>query len=250
MNHKLAAINFLFLALIGFSILALAVGYFQIKKIIYSPFATPKSSKQTADVQKLLAEAQKQDTDKDGLPDFEELYKYRTSANIADSDSDNFSDKEEIEAGSNPLNALSTPQNKQVLEPNLEEQVFSLIKQGVSEGQNQAEPSIGNEPTSQEIRDFLVKKGGLAQEIVDKIDDKALLELYNETKTETGLSFEALGQAEAQNESEQTQPFLENLEALTPAEIRQLLIANGADAQTLEQVDDQTLKMLFLEAVK
>jgi hypothetical protein len=43
-----------------------------------------------------------QDTDFDGLSDFEEVYIYRTNPNSADSDVDGFSDKDEINNGYNP----------------------------------------------------------------------------------------------------------------------------------------------------
>ena len=48
------------------------------------------------------------DTDKDGLSDFDELYLYRTSPYIADSDSDGVNDAEEIKRGTNP----SCPEGK------------------------------------------------------------------------------------------------------------------------------------------
>src|SRR3989339_1853572 len=49
-----------------------------------------------------LAQLQSQDSDKDGLNDFQEQYVYSTSPYLADSDSDNISDMDEITNGTNP----------------------------------------------------------------------------------------------------------------------------------------------------
>ena len=43
------------------------------------------------------------DSDYDGLPDFVEVYMYRTNPYSADSDNDGFSDKDEIKSGYNPI---------------------------------------------------------------------------------------------------------------------------------------------------
>src|SRR3990167_3984046 len=42
------------------------------------------------------------DTDTDGLVDYDELYVYKTSPYIVDSDSDGFDDKQEVYSGNNP----------------------------------------------------------------------------------------------------------------------------------------------------
>lgn len=252
MKYKSAAINYLLLGLIGFSIFALAVGYFQIRGSIYKPFVRPKKMARI-DQATVIARLQEQDTDEDGLSDFDESYIHGTSIYLPDSDSDGFSDKEEIEAKSNPLNALSTPYNKIVAESNLEEQIVSLDTQSSKSGGPLS-------ASAQEIRDLLVNQGGLDREAVDKIDDKTLLELYNETKAETGIGLEEISQLRniaslSPNQGEEKidenlQQILENLENMTPQEIRQLLILNGMDEKLLNQFDDEMLKKIFLEAIK
>jgi len=59
-----------------------------------------------------------EDNDGDGLLDFDEVFTHNTDPANHDSDGDGFNDGEEIEFGSNPLNALSLP-------PNLVEVVFA-----------------------------------------------------------------------------------------------------------------------------
>jgi len=253
MKSNSATTNYLLLGLICFSILVLGLGYFQIRYIIFSPFADQKIKKPVVDLQKLLVKAQNLDTDHDGLTDFEETYKYHTSIYLPDSDSDGFSDAEEIKNQSNPLNSESTPLNKKVAESNLEQTFEAVAKEGLLNEQKEVNP--------QEIRDLLVQKGGLSKETVDKIDDKTLLELYNETKAETGFGLEDISQlgqsiqpnsvsSGSKSNEEFNQFWLKNLEQLTPSEIRQFLVSNGMDAKLLEQIDDQTLKQVFLNALK
>jgi len=223
--------------------------YVKFRTMIFGPFRNIKNSTQvTADIQTLLAQAQNQDTDQDGLTDFYEKV-YKTSANLPDTDSDGFTDKEEVDAGSNPLDPSSTPLNKTKTEGNLQ-QTFDNLQQA-------QQLTGGAEMTPAQIRDLLVNNGGLTQDAVDKIDDKTLLEMYNNTKQETGINPENLTQTDASSASPsvaqnpaQSLGSMSDLQQLTPAQIRQLLLDNGASADTLNQVDDQTLRVIFLQAVQ
>ncbi|MGC9049130.1 MAG: hypothetical protein ACP5IX_02855 [Patescibacteria group bacterium] len=108
--------------------------------------------------------------------------------------------------------------------------------------------------------------------------EKTLLKLYNETKAETGLDLENISQLnqftlpsnesalpispssdiiskksspdQSQSENIAQSLLLKNLEQLTPSEIREILISGGMDAKLLEQIDDQTLKKIFLDVLK
>ncbi|MCX7779176.1 MAG: thrombospondin type 3 repeat-containing protein [Patescibacteria group bacterium] len=242
--------------LIGLALLAiftLFFGFFRIKESIQGPFRVPKYENKLTneEIQSLLAQ---RDTDKDGLSDVDEVFKYKTSIYLSDSDSDNYPDKEEIEAGSDPLNPKSTPLKK------------------VAEGSKIEEKK---ELTVEEIKEILIQ-AGLPKETLDKVDDETLKKLYNETIQETGIDPEELKKqlssglgkldfskiiAEQQklinlsitNTPPTNQPFAENLtgfENLDPATIRQLMLSVGADKTTLDQIDDATLKNLFLQAVK
>lgn len=242
-NTKLKPNKYLVWGLIILILVFILGAYANFRTMIFGPFRNVKTSTQaTADIQTLLAQDQNQDTDHDGLTNFQEEYVYHTSAYLADTDSDGFSDKEEIGAGSNPLDPNSTPLNKNKTEGNLQ--------------QNQSTSST-SEMTLAQIRDLLVNKGLFTRDAVDKIDDKMLLEVYNETKQQTGINPENLTQNNASSASPsaaqnpaQTLGSLSDLEQLTPAQIRQLLLDNGVAADTLNQVDDQTLKAIFLQAVQ
>jgi hypothetical protein len=224
--------------------------YVKFRVMIFGPFKNIKTSAQaTADIQSLLAQSQNLDTDHDGLTDFNERYVYYTSANIADTDSDGYSDKEEVDAGSNPLDPNSTPLNKTKTEGNLQ-QTFDNLQQA-------QQMTAGTEMTPAQIRDLLVNKGGLARDTVDKLDDKTLVEMYNKTKQETGINPENLtqnsqsvGSPSSTQNSLQTLNSIADLQQLTTQQIRQLLLDNGVSADTLNQVDDQTLKTIFLQAIQ
>lgn len=90
-----------------FGILAVGLGFLQMRNTIYGPFIIRLSDKTDTDNQEasLLndeARLQSIDTDQDGLNDFEELNFYETSPYLADTDSDGLNDKVEIEKGGNP----------------------------------------------------------------------------------------------------------------------------------------------------
>jgi len=225
------------LFLIIFSILIILFSYFQIKEKIQGPFrlSQPKTELTNEEIERILAE---KDTDNDGLSDAEEIFKYKTSIYLTDSDSDGYNDKEEIEAGSDPINPESTPLHKVVERKEIEIKIPE------------------KEPTPDEIREFLIK-AGLDKEIVDKIDDETLKKLYNETVKETGVKPEELVAGGLKGidfskilKEKASSENINELENLTPEQIRQLLIASGADPNLLNQIDDQTLKTLFLQAIK
>src|SRR3989338_1805105 len=50
-----------------------------------------------------IANLKQTDTDQDGLTDYQELYQHRTSAFLPDTDSDSYSDLDEVSKGEDPL---------------------------------------------------------------------------------------------------------------------------------------------------
>ena len=227
MINKSKILPLFFLSVLGLFVLVL--GFVQIRGAIYGPFEGFKKSSAKKElvltqeeILSILSEQAKQeDTDGDGLSDYDEVYFYQTSPYIQDSDSDAFSDQEEIEAGSDPLNPDSTPyrQTKVKEKDNLLEDSWSEIPKD-------------EQLSSEDIRSFLIQ-AGIAKEIVDNIDDNELKKLYNDTKEETGIDPQNL---ESSYSPEVDIPLL-----------RQALIDEGVDASMLEQIDDETLKAMFLE---
>lgn len=92
-----------FVLLLCFAILAVGLGLLQIRNTMYAPFAlnnsVPPDIKDKVNDEMSL---QYRDTDLDGLNDFDELYVYSTSPYLADTDSDGFTDKQEVDLGKDP----------------------------------------------------------------------------------------------------------------------------------------------------
>ncbi|MDD5341367.1 MAG: hypothetical protein PHC97_02920 [Patescibacteria group bacterium] len=72
------------------------------------------------------------------------------------------------------------------------------------------------------------------------IDDPALQQQLDEIRT-SGLAGAQLSQAD--------QEVLDNLKNLTPAQIRDELVKQGIDKNTLDQISDEDLKNLFLQTL-
>ena len=89
------------LGILSLSILVFWV--WQIKVQIERPFQpavkTPTSEAVLSDTDQIL---KNNDTDKDGLSDYDEIYTYQTSPYLEDSDSDGLSDKQEVASGTDP----------------------------------------------------------------------------------------------------------------------------------------------------
>ncbi|MCK4967506.1 MAG: hypothetical protein KAS12_00500 [Candidatus Aenigmarchaeota archaeon] len=247
------------LYLIGFIILAIGIILFganQIYNQIYQPFAKPIDSQLTADLSQIdLAElqnklnaSQMKDTDDDGITDLIENANYQTSPYLADSDSDSYNDKEEIDAGSNPLDPQSTPANINI-EP-VEQQI---------EVKEQEETEISAERIRQALQ-----LAGMDQDILQQVNDQTLLELYQQTVQQTGTDLIKLQETqpiETDNDQltnldlsnlsdvEENQIIKQYLETLTSDQLRQLLIEQGIDLQTLNQLSDQDLKNIFEQVI-
>ena len=250
------------LALVGFIILAVGIILFGINRIynqIYQPFAKPINQQSIADLSKIdLAElqdklnaSQMKDTDGDGITDLVENANYQTSPYLADSDSDGYNDKEEIDAGSNPLDPQSTPLNIN-------------IKQ--TEQQTELEEYDTTEIDAEKIRQAL-QLAGVDKEILQQVDDQTLLELYQQTVQQTGTDLIKLQEQQSTevgsdqlsdvddldlsnlSDAEKNQIANQYLATLTSDQLRQLLIEQGVDLQTLNQLSDQDLKDIFAQVI-
>ena len=229
--------------LVIFSISILITGYFKIKSAIYKPFAV-KTNVSVEQLKYILKSQQDKDTDNDGITDWQEENTYHTSKYNTDSDSDGINDKEEILAGSDPNASASTPNNVGSYSPD------NTASQPIDFGVPKSEQNTDN-LTPDQIREILITKGGVSKEMVDKIDDKTLEKMYNETKQETGIDLESvLKNSPASPELQRGEPASpQNALSLSASEIRKLLLQSGADQETLDAIDDETLKKMFLENI-
>ncbi|MCX6743093.1 MAG: hypothetical protein NT116_02535, partial [Candidatus Parcubacteria bacterium] len=160
-------------------------------------------------------------SDLDGLDDYSEIYIYGTNPYLEDTDNDNIWDKQEIINGTNPNCAEGTDcsitgsqqSNTQAAMPSLEEIVPPT-------------PSFNENINSEEIINAMDINTS-ANDNSSDLQSSDFQEIINQLQGE-GLTAEEKAQG------------LETLKNLTPAQIREQLIASGFDPAVLEQIDDET----------
>lgn len=96
-----------FTLLLVFGVLTVGLGFLQMRNTLYGPFISRVTAKPADDISQLFSDDQVRlqaiDTDQDGINNYEELFFYTTSPYLSDTDSDGIDDKQEIDAGTDPL---------------------------------------------------------------------------------------------------------------------------------------------------
>ncbi len=148
-----------------------------------------------------IAAMKARDTDGDGLSDYDEQYVYNTSAYLADSDSDGYSDKQELDSGNDPncpvdktcktttaseeqavnvgeqiKNGLVAPVAPETGQTDLSA-LFSAASAGQVSGAQQDQAISNLKPD--ELRTLLLSNG-VSQEQLDKLTDDQLMQVYTE----------------------------------------------------------------------
>lgn len=179
-----------FTLLLFFGILIVVLGFLQMRNTIYGPFVIRESdigeSENVALFESEEVRLQSIDTDQDEINDYEELQFFTTSPYLPDTDSDGKTDKQEIDAGTDPL--CPEGQRCAVSETNLttsSQGIAPVLGQQTGIGQNPgdvAPPSVleslnslSNNPAA--LRDLMLRSGSISKEELDKVDDATLLEL-------------------------------------------------------------------------
>jgi hypothetical protein len=247
----------------------------QYPKYLHTPFAKygqdsgAWKSQDQLDAEK-IATMKKADTDGDGLSDYDETYVYGTSPYLADSDSDGFTDKQEIDSGNDPncpagKTCVSTGDAAAKTAPTAE----APANTNTNTNDAALNGFLSGAATADDVRNAL-RQAGVDDATLNKLDDKTLLELYNQTLTESG----AIGQAGTNtntnantNSNADTNtgntntnantnantnfslPANVNASNITPAQLRDLLRQAGVDDATLSSVDDATLMKIFQDTV-
>ncbi len=164
-----------------------------------------------------------QDSDQDGLNDYEETKVYGTSPFIADTDSDRISDAAEVRAGSDPTCPTGqTCQGTQTLANNA---------QSTNPFLSADFKAILEDPVK--LRQLLIQ-GGADPAIINQLDNQTLQLLAQE-------AFKASTQA--------TPEKLELLQNLTPAQIRALFKSSGMTDEQLAQISDEKLLEIYSQAL-
>lgn len=214
-------------AVIG--VATLIFSFLNVRKTISDPFyrdpsklGSFKTSSQLEDER--LAKLKTADTDGDGLTDYDELYVFRTSPFLEDSDSDGDADGKEIVAGTDP----NCPKGKSCRSSETSSSGATDVVPALGQGANVTTPADGTAAGSTstvtnetlqtltdvfgdlqsltlekaeadlrklpsiELRQFLVKIG-LPADVIGKADDETLIRLLIETFRKTGLPSETAG---------------------------------------------------------
>lgn len=204
----------------------LGSGWFVYRSIVEvgTPIAFRNASNGNANVNSTtaIAELEKlkgKDTDGDQVDDYTELFNYQTSPYLKDSDSDGQDDRAEVTKGTDP----NCPAGKSC--------TSSPVLTTPTDSTGELTPEF--------LRQAL-KQSGVAQATLDELSDSDLLQLYQSILADNSA---------IQNENVNAPTSLSDLNNLTATEIRQLLTESGVDAATLQNVDDATLRQIFLQGL-
>ena len=177
--------KFGFSLVVGIGFLAVLIGFFYLGSHVTTAFDIEYDGPEVLSLEQRQAQAlrelQESDTDEDGFSDYEELYLYRTSPYLADTDGDGISDVLEIEAGTDPncagencavsatefndgspVDVVAPPGTETLDEAN---QLLSELTAGVS---------------ADDVRQFLLD-GGVDPELVRSYSDEEIIVLYQQT---------------------------------------------------------------------
>ncbi len=190
-----------FVLLLLFGVLAISLGFLQMRNTIFNPFAIRLSQEELSFNTLFDEETRLQsiDTDHDGLNDWEELNFYETSPYLPDTDSDGIEDKVELDNGTNPLcpegencgGSVGDVGDIGPQEENTGESPFVTPGEGVVTPSDIVDQSGLTDELSQEdiatiledpnaIRELLMMTGELSEDEVMKFDDETLLSLAQE----------------------------------------------------------------------
>ena len=244
-KEKLVIIS---LSVIG--VVALTLGFIQFNRNLKDPFfglepigteeAMRKLATQNINNESDILSLQGKDTDQDGLSDYNEIYIYRTSPYLSDSDSDGFSDKVEIESGNSPTCPVGKVCEKETT-PTPSDTNSNTNKNLNIPGSTLEDLSNISADT---LRQYL-KQAGATDEMLASIDDATLTQLYLQAQSGENNSNAFSNTNTNTNSSASFSQFLNNIPA---SQIREYLKANGVPASSVDSLDDETLKKMFLEA--
>lgn len=190
---------FVILIILGFA--TLLFGFISLARNIKGPFlnnaALIDQAQQTTEEESLsdILAKKNSDTDSDGLSDYDEEYTYKTSPYLADTDSDSYNDKQEIDSGHDPLcpagrdcqdleNTANSAENAITPPPGLED----LNTEPVAPNENADTAELTEEQKNQlkqlsaaEVRQLLLESGQMTQEQLDQITDEQLMQIFLES---------------------------------------------------------------------
>ncbi|GEM_PF-1216306 len=191
-NHK---VMFLVLVILGFGTLGYA--FLNLFHSISSPFLaqqqnTVVNTTNSTITEQALVDKKNIDTDQDGLSDFDEEFVYGTSPYLADTDSDGYTDKQEIDSEHDPL--CPTGENCRAIDTTTVTTVENIIASPLDiENLNQGsavtttvdltdeEKAQLKQLTVAQVRELLLSSGQMTEEQLNQIDDTTLMRVFQES---------------------------------------------------------------------
>ena len=164
----------------------LVFGFSSLYNNIHGPFQKYNASDTTEETQieawGKIVEMQNRDTDEDGLSDYDEEYIYGTSPYLADTDSDGFTDKQEIDNEHDPLCPMGVNCSGTDIQDQ-EEPEGDLIPQEPGVSDTDLAPEMVEELqkfTPAQVRELLIESGAMTEEDIVQINDEELMQMFNE----------------------------------------------------------------------
>lgn len=164
-----------------------------------------------------IAKLQEEDTDHDGLTNYQEIYQYHTSMFLADTDSDGYSDYEEVTSGNDPV--CPSGENCNLLKLITPKTKISKVIEDVN-----IDPNLSIQDAAlAEFKKFLLDNG-MTQEELDSLSDEELLGILVEVGNPEGIPSE----------------FVDS--ETTPDQIRNFLLSQpDADETEINSLTDEEL---------
>ena len=187
-----------------------------------------------------------QDSDSDGLSDYQEIYIYQTSAFLEDTDGDGLSDDLEIKSGSDPICAKGDICGVDNTEKDLAQKAAFIEDIYVADDNDELLDDLNSIDITDMDPGFLrqaLLESGLAASEIDVLSDDEIIQLYQ-------MGIETYEEEQVANQvTEEMIIDEDNLENLTAGEIRYLLIQEGAEEAVLADISDSELLKLFKDAL-
>ncbi|MFH1207189.1 MAG: hypothetical protein V1668_01115 [Patescibacteria group bacterium] len=248
--------------LVIFGVLILGFSIWQTSRVLKSPFE--KKSTNTSSTKNTVAAGNQassqtleslrtKDTDKDGISDYDELYVFQTSPYLSDSDGDGIDDKKEIDQTTDPNCPKDKTCSRQAADTNANSAMNATadLTNGLL--------TDGTDLTAEQLRAVL-RDSGVSETELGQVDDATLMQWYQQVLAEeegtTNINTVTNSTTSTTNNTvninaigtNQTVTY-EDLKNLSIADIRSLLEQSGVDKATLDQVDDATLKQIYLDSL-
>lgn len=212
----------------------LVLGMLQLTQTLNGPFvfdanqATGVDARKTAAV-KTLDELRAQDTDKDGLDDYAELYVLETSPYTSDSDSDGYSDSDEVDSDNDP----NCPAN-----------TVCAADTGSLGNTLSETPNVPTDLVNMEQIRTLLQSNGVPKADLDAMTDAEVLAVYQKSLAGGTSTTGTTGVTGGTDTASQ-----ETLTNLSVTQVRELLIAAGVKKDELTKLTDEQVMEIYKQSL-